>query len=132
MVNLANQVAFLGYRVEQVRPGELILHYYWKALSPMIHDYAVFVHFTSPHAKFQQDHDPQRWDSIAEKTVSYPTSQWKVGELVHERFAISAPAGTFDIALGMWDPIDTKKRLPVLTSSGRRQDRIQIKNVRIE
>jgi tetratricopeptide (TPR) repeat protein len=134
-VNLANQVAFSGYRVEQVRPGQVILHYYWEALSPMTRDYIVFVHFTNPQTKFQQDHEPHRWDSVNQESIAYPTSRWKVGELVHERFVISVPAGTFDIVLGMWDPVDTRKRLPVLTSSqlsSRRKDRIQIKNVRIE
>jgi len=117
-VNFGNQVMFLGYTIQNSLSGKLLIDYYWKALSPMNEDYTFFVHFKQYYrTKFQQDHEPQKIEFSTDRRQDYPTSQWQVGELVHEQFEITAPAGTFDIYLGVWDPVHTKERLPVISPS---------------
>jgi len=133
-VNFGNQVMFMGYSVRNPTPGKLAIDYYWKALSPMKRDYAFFVHFKHYGTKFQQDHAPQILDSLTGQHRYYSTSQWQVGELVHEKFEIDARAGTFDIHLGVWEPIYIKKRLPVISPSQRlffKKKRIKLKRITV-
>jgi tetratricopeptide (TPR) repeat protein len=120
-VNFGNQVMFLGYTIQNPSSGKLLIDYYWKALTSMDKDYVLFVHFKQFYrTKFQQDHEPQKIDFLTAQQQYYPTSRWQEGELVHEQFEIIAPAGTFDIHLGVWDPIHTKERLPVISSSSQK------------
>jgi tetratricopeptide (TPR) repeat protein len=133
-VNFGNQVMFLGYSVRNPTPGKLAIDYYWKALSPMKRDYAFFVHFKHYGTKFQQDHAPQIRNALTGQHTYYSTSQWQVGELVHEQFEIDVPSGTFDIHLGVWDPIYTKERLPVISSSQRfffKKKKIKLKGITV-
>ncbi|GAK58735.1 hypothetical protein U27_05710 [Candidatus Vecturithrix granuli] len=115
-VNFGNQIMFLGYTIQQPKPGTLHLEYYWKAISPMKTDYIVFVHFENAHTRFQQDHTPQVRDASTGQERLYPTSSWQVGELVHEEFEFSVPPGVFTLRLGIWDPHGTKKHLPIINS----------------
>jgi len=116
-VNLGNQIMFLGYRAETTTSGMLRMHYYWKALTPMNKNYAIFVHFGNGTITFQQDHDPHKTEPLSQKQAWYPTSRWRVGELIHEVFEFSAPSGMFTVKIGAWDPVETKQRLPLMTSS---------------
>jgi tetratricopeptide (TPR) repeat protein len=109
-VEIGNQIMFLGYSVQNPAPGKLHLEYYWKALLPMDRDYVFFVHFNGTGAKFQQDHDPHQTDLATGHNVFYPTSKWQIGEVIKEIFDIPAPAGTFDIEIGVWDH---KQRLSI-------------------
>jgi tetratricopeptide (TPR) repeat protein len=127
-VNFANLIMFMGYSIQNPTPRKLHLEYYWKALSPMKKDYAFFIHFKQFRTKFQQDHIPQLLDPLTGKYKQYMTSQWQAGELVHEQYEISAPAGTFEIELGVWDPFHTKKRLPIISTS----QKFSLKNTRIK
>lgn len=115
-VNFGNQVMFLGYTAHQPTPGTLRIEYYWKAISVMKTDYVFFVHFENAHTRFQQDHVPQHRDASTNQERLYPTSSWQVGELIHEEFEFSVPAGRFTPKLGIWDPYGTKKRLPIIGS----------------
>jgi len=116
-VKFGNQVAFLGYSVNNPAAGTIQIEYYWKALSPMETDYFFFVHFKNYRTKFQQDHAPQVVEPLTGQNKIYYTSQWKIGELIHETFEVAAPTGNFDIYLGVWDPLRTKERLPVISAS---------------
>lgn len=115
--NLANQLMFLGYRAETAESGTFRMHYYWKALLPMRKDYVIFVHFKDGTTTFQQDHVTHKTETPDEPQVMYPTSEWQVGEVIHEVFDISAPSGKFTVKLGAWDPFETKQRLHLLTPS---------------
>ena len=133
-VNFGNQVMFLGYSVRNPTPGKLVIEYYWKALSPMKRDYVFFVHFKHYGTKFQQDHAPQILDSLTGQHKYYSTSQWQVGELIHEQFEIDAQTGTFDIHLGVWEPIHIKERLPVISPSQRlffKKKEIKLKSISV-
>jgi hypothetical protein len=96
--------------------GKLRIEYYWQALSPIDRNYVAFVHFKqSGRTKFQQDHLLQSTDLGIGEPTFYPTSQWQVGELIHERFEIEAPPGAYTVSLGVWDPEDTQERLDILS-----------------
>jgi len=135
-VNFGNQVMFLGYTIQNSSSGKLLIDYYWKALSSMDKDYVFFMHFKQFYrTKFQQDHEPQKIDFLTAQPQYYPTSWWQEGELVHEQFEIAAPAGTFDIYLGVWDPVHTKERLPVISPSQQslfKKKEIELKTVHVK
>jgi hypothetical protein len=60
----------------------------------------------------QDDAMPVQW--------RYPTTRWAPGEVVVDTISISlqgAPAGTYDLALGAYDPADGE-RLPVVDADG--------------
>lgn len=134
-VNFSNELMFLGYSARNSAPGRLHLEYYWKALSQIKSDYTIFVHFNNSKTKFQQDHLPQiTYASTGEKRI-YPTSQWEIGELIREEFDIAAPLGDFAISLGMWDPGDTKQRLPIISpgqSSWFKKNNLELKRVTVK
>ncbi len=112
-VNFSNELMFLGYSVKDSEPGQLHIEYYWKALSPMDRDYTFFVHFKNSSTTFQQDHNPHIIEPSSGALKNYPTSQWKIGELIREEYVIPAPSGRFRGQIGVWD---TKTRLPIMSS----------------
>jgi len=116
-INFGNQIMFMGYNADNTKPGKLVVTYYWKALNDIAHDYTFFIHFKSAKHTFQQDHLPSPFHTGPGKPELYLTSQWKIGELVREQFELDAPAGTFQIQLGVWKPETTKKRLPIISST---------------
>ncbi|MFC1975969.1 ArnT family glycosyltransferase, partial [Chloroflexota bacterium] len=76
-----DQVRLTGYTVEPEHPapGQAIrLTLYWQALTPMPHDYTVFVHLREPEGGnvTQADHRPLG--------NVYPTTLWPVGETIRE------------------------------------------------
>jgi tetratricopeptide (TPR) repeat protein len=115
-INLANQILFLGYGLDNFSQGRLSIKYYWQALSPMDRKYVTFVHFKqSGKITLQQDHLLQPTDLATGTPKFYPTNQWKVGELICERFEIEVQPGAYTIALGVWDPEGTQERLEILS-----------------
>ncbi len=113
-VNFSNQLMFLGYSIRNSGSGKLHIEYYWKALTPMRTDYVFFVHFKNSETMFQQDHAPHMTDPVTRQPKMYPTSQWRIGEIIKEEFDIHAPKGKFSIQLGVWD---MKQRLPMISPS---------------
>ena len=82
----------------------------WEALRALEVDYKLFVHLlpvegdTAPLAQF--DGMPRSW--------TYPTSEWREGELVTDQARIDlrgVSADAYRIAIGWYDP-DTQQRLP--------------------
>jgi hypothetical protein len=95
-----------------VHPGEhLHLTLFWRPLSQLLEDYTVFTHVYAP--------DGRLWGQKDSQPVSgtYPTSQWKMGETIVDRYEIEldpgAPAGEYQVAVGMYDLV-TGERLPVV------------------
>jgi len=86
--DFGGQARLLGYQVEnpEVRPGQqLYLTLYWQALSPMDHDYSVFVHLSDEYGIVQAQRD------------SYPasgalaTSDWPLQAIIPDRHAVEIP-----------------------------------------
>jgi hypothetical protein len=127
--NFGDNLVLIGsdIKVENLSPGgQFSITYYWKSLTPVHENYAIFVHFkkkgaiidpeTSSKIKrklrrpitdmFQQDHQPLHG--------AYPTSKWIANELIREQYDVTVPPeiepGIYEIWIGVWNPF-TKIRL---------------------
>ncbi len=129
----------LGYDLDRTaaRPGEMLsLTLYWRArpgpggaTGTTDASYTVFTHLLGPDGRVyaQQDNPPQRGE--------HPTSAWLAGEIVVDRYELrldpQAPAGEYELEIGMYDP-RTGARLPVLLDGVRQpEDRAVLARVRV-
>ncbi|MGD2144945.1 MAG: hypothetical protein PVF54_10750, partial [Anaerolineae bacterium] len=113
-----DELRLLGY--ERKRNGDyLLVKLHWRSEQRMETDYKVFVHVFDPETTrpvAQGDDRPHRG--------AYPTVFWGPGEVVEDAIPISlaeAPAGTYGLAVGVYDPA-TMERLAVTTSDGPHPD----------
>jgi hypothetical protein len=102
------------YRVEQ---GDEWLHLtlYWHAEQRMETDYKVFVHIADPATGI-----PVAQDDAMPRHNAYPTTFWWPGERVKDQVSVSlhsVPAGRYDIAIGLYDPM-SGERLPLRDRRG--------------
>ena len=103
-IDLAGNIEFQGYNVSKVSIGQgehLSITYYWKSLRNTSDIYIVYTDFLDETGKiaFEEIHEPLY--SI------YPTSEWKKGDSIKERYIIAIPPniepGTYQILLtGVW------------------------------
>jgi len=98
--DFAGLLTLVGYDFVAVGPREFDLTYYWRVRRKMRSDYAAFVHFDRPGARFQDDH-----------VLGVPkrrTRSWEPGEIlkITRRVIVpqSAPAGSYAMRLGVWEP----------------------------
>ncbi|MGW8319270.1 MAG: hypothetical protein ACWGPS_08470 [Candidatus Promineifilaceae bacterium] len=116
-----NSLRLLGYGLERPDPNRLIVTLYWRAEQRMEGDYKIFVHIADPSTGV-----PVAQDDAMPHRNGYPTRFWAPGEVVVDRIPImldAAPAGTYDIAIGVYDPL-TRERQPLLEREGQQpQDR---------
>ncbi|MBI4301869.1 MAG: glycosyltransferase family 39 protein [Chloroflexi bacterium] len=107
-VNFGNQIQLLGYSLEggdqlqPAQPGDVLqLTLYWRALAPLIRNYAVFTHLIdqNQYVLGQHDGEPVGW--------TRPTTTWQPGEVVADRHGISVsygtPPGEYRIELGLYE-----------------------------
>jgi hypothetical protein len=114
---LGTEAQLLGYDAElSVRRGETLpVALYWRRLGAIPDDYTVFVHLRRPDGTVlaQQDNPP--------RGGTYPTSAWREGETVIDRYALSIPAdappGAYTLAIGMYLPPGAE-RLPAYDENG--------------
>jgi hypothetical protein len=113
-INFDNRILLLGYdpNRRQLRPGETLeLSLTWQCLKRMDEDYTVFVHIL--------DEEQRIWgqEDIGPVHGTYPTSQWKEGEIVEDihpvRLSYDASPGEYQIEVGLY-LLSTMARLPVL------------------
>ncbi len=127
-VRIAESVALIGYDLDRtsVEPGGTMrLTLYWRALARMETSYTVFTHLLDAegHIRGQRDSAPCGG--------ACPTTSWLEGEVVTDEYDIvvdpDAPAGEYQIEVGMYDP-KTMRRLPAFDDAGRRlsDDRILV------
>lgn len=127
--NFGEKLVLIGsdIKADNLGPGgQFSITYYWKSLTPVHENYAIFVHFTKkgkifdPETiskikrklrrpitdMFQQDHQPLHG--------AYPTSKWIANERIREQYNVTVPPeiepGTYEIWIGVWNPF-TKTRL---------------------
>ncbi|MBX6772828.1 MAG: glycosyltransferase family 39 protein [Chloroflexi bacterium] len=86
-----------------LRPGEILrVTLQWQALRAPRDDYTVFVHLLGPDGKIhgQQDAPPLQG--------AFPTSRWRRGEIVIDRYAVplpaNTPAGSYLVEVGLYRP----------------------------
>ncbi|MEN6479260.1 MAG: glycosyltransferase family 39 protein [Anaerolineales bacterium] len=119
---LGNSIAFLGYDLsESVSAGGTVeLTLYWQALAEVEASYTVFTHLLdrAGAVKGQLDSVPLGG--------RLPTNSWKAGEYVADYYAIpvdaAAPAGEYQIEIGMYDAAQNATRLPLVVEGVRQQD----------
>jgi hypothetical protein len=101
------------------RPGDRIdLTLYWKARGASGDvSYTVFAHLldASQIVKAQADHQPGNGEN--------PTTGWTDGEYIVDRYELTvdldAKPGSYDVEVGMYNPLDGK-RLPIADAAGSR------------
>ncbi len=99
-----------------LRPGDTLpLTLYWQADSPTDLDYTVFVHLVGPDGRPHGQVDRFPGGDAA------PTTSWAPGQVIVDEIilpvAADAPAGTYHIAIGMYDAT-SGGRLPITDGSG--------------
>jgi hypothetical protein len=110
-----DQIELLGYDMEPYRDEQQSVVLYWRALRQPTRDWTVFVHLLDLHSQ----EIASQWDSPPVQGT-YPTSWWRSGEVVGDRVTLSmegVPRGTYQLAIGLYDP-DTEERLPAVAPSG--------------
>lgn len=130
-VNFGNSLQLVGFNVVQDKMGTAYLELYFQALQKIERDYRFFTFITNDEGKIILDPDGNLREGMVyhpsdqlAAPVWYPTSQWRVGELIKiETFhwATSLPLH-FGIALGVSDGLgqwELDKRLhPEVIESG--------------
>lgn len=119
MASLADGTELLGDTLQpaDVAPGESPqLTLYWRSAGPLAKDYAVFVHVVDGGGRRVGQHDKQPLGG------SYPTSRWRDGDLIVDRFHPVIDPGTapgsYTILAGWYDQT-TGERLTVYDAAGR-------------
>jgi len=117
-LTLGDVVHLRGFDLDrtQATPGEaLALTLYWQADGPTDLDYTVFVHLIGPDGRPHGQVDRFPAGGAA------PTTSWAPGQVIVDEIglpvAADAPAGTYHIAVGMYDGA-SGGRLPVTDGSG--------------
>jgi 4-amino-4-deoxy-L-arabinose transferase-like glycosyltransferase len=99
-VNFGNRLRFLGH--DQVGPLQVML--FWQALQPLAEDYRV-----SLLLRDEQGQVWGRWDGRPSAYL-YPTSRWRVGQIVFGRYDLQplpgTPPGGYDLELGVYTEAD--------------------------
>jgi hypothetical protein len=114
---LGDRIRLLGYNIESsFRPGENIhLTLFWQCLEEMDQDYTVFTHLIDEKQTLWGQKDNPPVDGF------YPTSQWKVGEIVRDQYDIAispeAPPGEYQLEVGMY-LAETGERLEAIGEEG--------------
>jgi hypothetical protein len=107
-VRFGDRLRLLGYDLA-VTGDEARVTLHWQALRRM-EDLKFFVHLEDAESgalATQADVMPQGW--------MYPTSQWRVGEIVPDEIVLSlegVPAGEYELWVGVYQPA-TGERLPI-------------------
>jgi 4-amino-4-deoxy-L-arabinose transferase-like glycosyltransferase len=122
-VTWGDRLRLLGYDLDAdvYRPGDTIrLTLYVQALKEMDENYTLFAHLLGPENPAsgnalwgQDDSEPCR--------RSYPTSIWRPGEIVRDKYAILVPAeaktGDYEVRVGFY-LLETLTRLPAVDAAG--------------
>ncbi|MBC7251957.1 MAG: glycosyltransferase family 39 protein [Anaerolineae bacterium] len=109
---LGESVRLLGYNLEgALSPGQTFqVTLFWEALRPMERDYTVFVQLLGPEGRIRAQWDSQPADGL------YPTSRWRAGEIIRDRYDLSVaadtPPGKYRLVAGMY-LLQTGERLTV-------------------
>lgn len=131
-VNFQGEVALVGYELNRrvAAPGEsLHVTLYWRALKPILAEYAVFVHVLGQHERLWAQRDAQPQEGLA------PTSGWVPGTVIEDRYELTlrpdTPPDVYPIEVGLYVP-GTGHRLGVLDEKGALvADRVLLAPIRV-
>ncbi|TEU15319.1 MAG: DUF2079 domain-containing protein [Anaerolineales bacterium] len=109
-VNFGDSLQLVGFNIKRDKTATAYLELYWRALKDMEDDYKFFTYLTDEQGKIVEADDqrlvaPIRYPSTDQLVAPtwYPTSQWKVGELVkmETQHWVMAKPSQFGVALGV-------------------------------
>jgi len=119
---IGDHVRLLGFDVQPtaIRAGDTLeLTLYWRADDLIASSYTVFTHLLDPTGFVRGQKDSVPLDG------RYPTSQWRSDETIVDRYSIEvapdAPAGQYQLEIGMYDSAAGAQRLPLFNADGVRQ-----------
>jgi 4-amino-4-deoxy-L-arabinose transferase-like glycosyltransferase len=92
--------------------SSLGLTFYWERVGPVSTDYTVFVHVLDANGEIVSQRDQQPMEG------AYPTSLWREGETVADRYLLQVPRTAAQIELGLYDAT-AGTRLQVSDDRGR-------------
>ncbi|MBA3947666.1 MAG: glycosyltransferase family 39 protein [Herpetosiphonaceae bacterium] len=112
-----------------LRVGQALqVNLYLRAIRPMAHDYALFLHVIDQGGRIVAQRDlPLRY-------ADYPTSHWQPGELVIDRADIALPplpAGSYQLQVGLYDG-QSREQLPAFSPGGGVLQVVLLGNVRVK
>ena len=114
-VRFEKGLTLVGHQLTTVSPQELRLNLLWRAEAEVETDYTVFVHLTRDDAILAQD------DSFPAGGY-YPTSLWRVGDIVSDEHTLALPEpydpGKHKLVVGLYQ-LETLHRLQVLDEAGK-------------
>ncbi len=105
-VEFGQEIRLAGY--DLTLEEEIRLRLWWQALKDPEDDYTVFVHLFDPDSEeiaAQRDRMP--------RDGAFPTSWWSAGEVVSDTISLpleGLPAGTYRLAVGLYDRSGTRLR----------------------
>jgi hypothetical protein len=112
---LGDTITLLGYELTTTDPAALTL--YWRTLAPdqggVARPYTVFVHALDAGGQVVAQFDVPPLNGL------YPTDAWLPGQLIADTHAMTLPASTRALAVGLYDPASLA-RLPVTDKDGQR------------
>lgn len=101
----------------------------WRAGSPIMRDYTVFLHLTGPDGQLAAQRDRPPLNGF------YPTSRWQPGLPVRDRVELALPPelapGTYRLVAGLYDAA-TAERLPVQVAGAPAGDSVEIGVIQVE
>lgn len=104
-----------GYDSQQT-PDALHLTLVWSALAAPRRDYKFFVHLFNP----DDGRVAAQFDAIP-RNFTYPTVIWLNGEVVSDTVQLplaGVPPGSYEVAVGWYDPDHPEQRLPAADAQG--------------
>src|SRR5205085_9273059 len=101
-----NQIDLIGYDLDA---GAVTL--YWRARSLIQKDYTVFVHVVDHGGAIIAQSDGQL------RRAAYPTSFWRVGEVVRDDHRLQLLSSFWPLRLGLY-LLDSGERLPLVGQNG--------------
>jgi hypothetical protein len=120
-VDLGEQIRLVRYDLvtrptaREIDGASLFLSLQWQALCSPQDDYIVFVHLLDSEGNLAAQYDAPPLQGL------YPTSKWVVGDLFTQQIALAAPAGKYDLVVGMYT-YPHIVRLPVASDRPYAQD----------
>jgi hypothetical protein len=110
---LGDAITLTGYDLAAttLAPGDTVrLTLHWQAQAPPEDELTVFTQLLGPDWQLHGQQDNQPVNNL------WPTSRWQTGDYIADRYDIAissqAPAGVYQILVGMYDPA-TGERVPI-------------------
>ncbi len=97
--DLENGIQLRHVETEALNEQQILLTIYWEATEPITNDYSVAVHLVAQDPPLSGDDVLNQADSNHPIGGYYPTTQWRVGEIVRDHYLINIPPDSSPAAI---------------------------------